>query len=161
MLIDLRNQYDKVYRYCYLRVHNRETAEDLTQETFLRFLEKPQYHNKNKDLQYLYTIAGNLCIDEYRKKTTEELPEDLPDNTDNEDNVLTSIALSGALKKLSDEDREIILLRYVNEESVGLISKLYNISRFALNRRIKNILEFLRKELEREDLKWIKSLKRL
>ncbi|MDE5770919.1 MAG: sigma-70 family RNA polymerase sigma factor [Ruminococcus sp.] len=153
MQVDLRNQYDKIYRYCYLRVNNRETAEDLTQETFLRFLEKPQYHNKNKDLQYLYTIAGNLCIDEYRKKTIEELSDDLPDTTYNEDKVLTSIALSGALKKLSDEDREIILLRYVNEEPVGVISKLYNISRFALNRRIKNILEFLRKEFEKEDLK--------
>lgn len=153
MQVDLRNQYDKIYRYCYLRVNSRETAEDLTQETFLRFLEKPQYHNKNKDLQYLYTIAGNLCIDEYRRKPTEELSEDLPDDTDNEDKVLTSIALSGALKKLSDEDRDIILLRYVNEEPGEVISKLYNISRFALNRRIKKILEFLRNEFEKEDLK--------
>lgn len=149
MQVDLRNQYDKIYRYCYLRVHSRETAEDLTQETFLRFLEKPQYHNKNKDLQYLYTIAGNLCIDEYRRKPTEELSEDLPDDTDNEDKVLTSIALSGALKKLSDEDRDIILLRYVNEEPVGVISKLYNISRFALNRRIKKYLNFCGTSLKR------------
>lgn len=153
MSIDLHSQYDKIYRYCYLRVHNRETAEDLTQETFLRFLEKPQYHNKSKDLQYLYTIAGNLCIDEYRKKSTEELPDDLPDSSCNEETILTSVALSDALERLSDEDREIILLRYVNEEPVGVISRLYNISRFALNRRIKNILESLRNEFEREDLK--------
>lgn len=152
MSIDLHSQYDKIYRYCYIRVNSREKAEDITQETFLRFLEKPQYHNKNKDLQYLYTIAGNLCIDEYRKKTTEELPEDLPDNSYNEETILTSVTLSDALKKLPDEDREIILLRYVNEEPVGVISRLYNISRFALNRRIKNILETLRREFEREDL---------
>ncbi len=151
--IDLHSQYDKIYRYCYIRVQNREKAEDLTQETFLRFLEKPQYHNKNKDLQYLYTIAGNLCIDEYRKKTTDELPEELPDNSCNEETILNSAVLSTALEKLSDEDREIILLRYVNEEPVGVISRLYNISRFALNRRIKNILEFLRNEFEREDFK--------
>lgn len=153
MSIDLHSQYDKIYRYCYIRVQNREKAEDLTQETFLRFLEKPQYHNQNKDLQYLYTIAGNLCIDEYRKKTTEELPEELPDISCNEETILNSTALSTALEKLSDEDREIILLRYVNEEPVGVISRLYNISRFALNRRIKKILEFLRNEFEREDLK--------
>ncbi|MCM1316125.1 MAG: sigma-70 family RNA polymerase sigma factor [Prevotella sp.] len=153
MSIDLRSQYDKIYRYCYIRVQNREKAEDLTQETFLRFLEKPQYHNQNKDLQYLYTIAGNLCIDEYRKKSTEELPEELPDSSCNEEIILNSVALSTALEKLSEEDREIILLRYVNEEPVGVISRLYNISRFALNRRIKKILEFLRSEFEREDFK--------
>lgn len=153
MSIDLHSQYDKIYRYCYIRVKNREKAEDLTQETFLRFLEKPQYHNQNKDLQYLYTIAGNLCIDEYRKKTTEELPEEIPDSSCNEEIILNNVALSTALEKLSDEDKEIILLRYVNEEPVGVISRLYNISRFALNRRIKKILESLRNEFEREDFK--------
>lgn len=151
MSIDLHSQYDKIYRYCYLRVKNREKAEDLTQETFLRFLEKPQYHNKNKDLQYLYTIAGNLCIDEYRKQSHEELPDEIPDNSCSEDNILMSVTLSDALKKLPDKDREIILLRYVNDEPLGVISSLYNISRFALNRRIKNILQTLRKEFERED----------
>ncbi|MDE5583916.1 MAG: sigma-70 family RNA polymerase sigma factor [Ruminococcus sp.] len=153
MSVDLKNQYDKIYRYCYLRVHSRETAEDLTQETFLRFLEKPQYHNKNRDLQYLYTIAGNLCIDEYRRKTTEELPENLEDSRNAEETILTNIALSEALKKLSDEDREIILLRYVNNEPLGVISSLYNMSRFALNRRIKRILAFLRMDFEKEELK--------
>ncbi|MDE6834447.1 MAG: RNA polymerase sigma factor [Ruminococcus sp.] len=151
MSIDLHSQYDKIYRYCYIRVRNREKAEDITQETFLRFLEKPQYHNQNKDLQYLYTIAKNLCIDEYRRKNTEELPEELPDSSCNEEIILESVALSTALEKLSAEDREIILLRYVNEEPVGVISRLYNISRFALNRRIRKILEFLRNEFERED----------
>ena len=153
MSIDLHSQYDKIYRYCYIRVRNREKAEDITQETFLRFLEKPQYHNQNKDLQYLYTIAGNLCIDEYRKRSTEELPDELPDSSCNEETILESVALSTALEKLSAEDREIILLRYVNEEPVGVISRLYNISRFALNRRIKKILGFLRNEFEREDFK--------
>lgn len=151
MSIDLRSQYDKIYRYCYIRVNSREKAEDLTQETFLRFLEKPQYHNKNKDLQYLYTIAGNLCIDEYRRKSHEELPDDLQDNSYSEDNIIMGVTLSDALKSLPDEDREIIMLRYVNDEPVGVISRLYNISRFALNRRIKNILETLRKELEKGD----------
>jgi len=61
MSLDLKDQYDRILRYCFHKVHNRDTAEDITQETFLRFLEHPQYHNIGKDLQYLYTIAGNLC----------------------------------------------------------------------------------------------------
>ena len=36
MSISIDEQYDKVYRYCLLRVRHKETAEDITQETFLR-----------------------------------------------------------------------------------------------------------------------------
>ncbi len=39
--MDIEEQYDKIYRFCYYRVKNKETAEDLTQETFLRFLKAP------------------------------------------------------------------------------------------------------------------------
>ena len=54
--------------------------------------------------------------------------------------------------KLSDEDREIILLRYVNEVPVNVIAKLHNMSRFALNRRINNILGRLHEYLGKEEL---------
>ena len=148
MSVDLKDQYDRILRYCFYKVHNRETAEDITQETFLRFLEKPQYHNIGKDLQYLYTIAGNLCVDHYRKKPSEELTEDIPDNADYEEEVLNNTVLYSAMKKLSKEDSELILLRYVNEVPIGVICKLYGISRFTLNRRIKKILGILKKDFE-------------
>ena len=32
--MDLSEQYDKIYRYCYFKVHHCQTAEDITQETF-------------------------------------------------------------------------------------------------------------------------------
>lgn len=40
--MDLKEQYKKIFQYCYFRIPNCETAEDLTQETFLRFLEHPE-----------------------------------------------------------------------------------------------------------------------
>lgn len=151
-MLDVNEHYDKIYRYCYLRVGNHETAEDLTQETFLRYLKHPQYHNIDKTLQLLYTIARNLCKDEYNRVKTVEIPEDVVSDEDIEESVITNYALSEALKKLSPEDREIILLRYVNEVSVNVIAKLYSMSRFALNRRIKKILAELHKELGKEKL---------
>ena len=147
MSVDLKEQYDRILRYCFYKVHNRELAEDITQETFLRFLENPQYHGINKDLQYLYTIAGNLCINHYRrKKPSEELTDTIPDGTDFEEEVLNNTALRNAIKKLSDEDREIILLRYANEVPIGVISELYGVSRFKMGRRIKRILLVLRND---------------
>ena len=150
--VDFKEQYDKIYRYCYLHIHNRETAEDLTQETFLRFIERPQYNNGGKELQYLYTIARNLCIDEYRKKrVTEPLDNEIIEQTNNENDWLTHIALHNAIKSLSDEDREIILLRFINEVPMSVISELYNISRFSLYRRINKILAALRKEFGKDE----------
>ncbi|MBO7474644.1 MAG: sigma-70 family RNA polymerase sigma factor [Ruminococcus sp.] len=152
MSFDIDEQYEKIYRYCFLRVRHKETAEDLTQETFLRYLEHPHYSSVDKTLQLLYTIAGNLCTDEFRKKRTEELPDTEMSSESVEDDVLSNFDLKQALEKLSEEDREIILLRYVNEVPVNVIAKLYNISRFALNRRINRILGTLHDYMGREEL---------
>ena len=37
MGLDMDQHYEKIYKYCYFRLHNRDLAEDITQETFLRF----------------------------------------------------------------------------------------------------------------------------
>ena len=74
--MDYEAQYDKIYRYCYFKLHNQTVAEDVTQETFLRFLESSTYKEQGRELNYLYTIARNLCIDESRKRVFEELPEE-------------------------------------------------------------------------------------
>lgn len=152
MPLDINEQYDKIYRYCYLRVKKRETAEDLTQETFLRYLEHPQYHSIDKTLQLLYTIAGNLCKDEYSRHKYDEIPDNVVSGENIEESVINNHTLSEALEKLSEEDREIILLRYINEVPVNVIANIYSISRFALNRRIKKILAQLHDEIGKEEL---------
>ncbi len=155
--IDLEEQYDKIYRYCYFKLHNREKAEDITQEVFLRFLQSATYKDTGRTLQYLYTIARNLCIDEYRRREPEELTEDMvgqaaeltteaPENT-----LLTSIIVKAALAELPKEERELVLLRYVNEVSVHDICGMFGISRFALYRRLNKVMAQLKKRLGEED----------
>ena len=61
------------------------------------------------------------------------------------------IMVRQALDKLSEEDREIILLKHVNGENIATISKALGISRFALYRKIKNAEDRLRNELEVEE----------
>lgn len=75
MSIDVEEQYDKIYRYCYFKVHNRQTAEDITQETFLRYFQRYDHVAGGEALKCLYTIARNLCIDEYRRHTGERMSE--------------------------------------------------------------------------------------
>lgn len=153
MAFDIDEQYDKIYRYCYIKVKHKETAEDITQETFLRYLEHPQYSSIDKTLQLLYTIAGNLCRDEFRKHKTDELTDAEASSENVEENVLSDLELKNALRNLSDDDRELILLRYINGVPVNVMAKLYNISRFALNRRINRVLGQLNEYMGKEELK--------
>jgi RNA polymerase sigma-70 factor (ECF subfamily) len=150
--LDISQQYDSIYRYCYMRVRDTALAEDLTQETFLRFLEHPQYQTVSKTMQLLYTIAGNLCKDEFRKNRTTELPEDLPSDDRTEESVLSSVSLQQALSELPDDDRELMLLRYANDVPIGVISKLLGISRFKVSRRLNRITQELREKLGKEEL---------
>ena len=152
MALDINDQYDKIYRFCYLKLKNRDLAEDVTQETFLRYLEHPQYNSIDKTLQILYTIAGNLCIDEFRRRPTDELPEDASSGKGMEDDVLSSLALRQALDKVPNVYKEMLLLRYINDVPVGVLSKMYGMSRFSVNRRLKSVLASLRSELGKEEL---------
>lgn len=76
MSADLEEQYNKIYRYCYMKLGHRQTAEDLTQETFLRFFADRRYQDMGRELAYLYTIARNQCIDYYRKQKPLAMPEE-------------------------------------------------------------------------------------
>lgn len=164
--MDLDEQYDKIYRYCYFRVHQREAAEDITQETFLRFLENETYRNTGKQLQYLYTIARNLCIDAYRREKKQEWKAGFAEETEAggaipvseaagggnpEERLVASIVLRQALDELTEEDRELVLLRHVNQVPVGTIAGMFGISRFAVYRRLREALCFLRKRLDGEE----------
>ncbi len=146
MTVDVETQYDKIYRYCYFRLHNRETAEDLTQEAFLRYFEKYDCHTAQQAEKCLYTIARNLCIDEYRKlqqskDAWQELigssfcDETLQQYTGGEQ-FLTCLAVRDALSDLNKEEQELLLLRYVNEVPAAVIGRVLGISRFAVYRKL-------------------------
>ncbi len=153
--MDIEQQYDKLLRYCYMKLRDRTLAEDVTQETFIRFFESKDYHSTGKEMAYLYTIARNLCIDYFRKQK-EELIEDLPakiqempDSSDKVESIVDQLSIEQALDHLTDDEREAVVLRFSGELSVEDIAKSMDISRFAVRRRISSALEKLRKEMER------------
>ncbi len=153
--MDIEQQYDKLLRYCYMKLRDRTLAEDVTQETFIRFFESKDYHSIGKEMAYLYTIARNLCIDYFRKQK-EELIEDLPakiqempDSSDKVESIVDQLSIEQALDHLTDDEREAVVLRFSSELSVEDIAKSMDISRFAVRRRISSALEKLRKEMER------------
>ena len=149
--MNLEDQYDRIFKYLYFRLHDRHMAEDMTQEAFLRFLGSRTYRDENRQLQYLYTTARNLCSQHYRDKTiTYSLDEkmDLQETDGFENTLIQKMSLQNALQSLSPEERELLFLRYVNDVPVPVISGLYQISRFAVYRKLKSILKKVRVEME-------------
>ena len=149
--MDIELFYDKIFRYCYYRIGDKATAEDLTQETFLRFLNA----DSRMPERYLYTIAKNLCIDEYRKtrpiltdETGDESSE-LP-GADVTESLVDRMTILNAMEQMPEEEREVLILRYVNDEPVSAICALTGLSRFAVYRRCRDaaarLKEFLGKE---------------
>ena len=136
--MEIEEYYDKIYRYCYYKVNDRQLAEDITQETFLRYIS----NDCREPERYLYRIARNLCIDEYRGKKIESLPEDDVLAQDSfEEALLDRIVVKNAMQMLSEEDRELLILRYVNDEPLPEICRILGISRFAVYRKLKKARE--------------------
>lgn len=150
--MDLEEEYNKIYRYCFFKLHHQQMAEDITQETFLRFLEQKEYCERGKKLRYLYTIAHHLCVDAYRKSKEEPLTDELP-SEDMEDDMLTGIVVKAALRELSREEQELLLLRYANEVGVSDICSILHMSRFTVYRKTIKAIKQLQNILREEDFK--------
>lgn len=168
MSLELEDQYDKIYRYCYFKVNHVQLAEDLTQETFLRYFQQHTYVNHGKTLAYLYTIARNLCIDSYRKQKDTSMEELSLEQCSSESSAEQAKALSQpfpdetisletrmvcqeAIRTLPEEVQELLLLRYANDLGFAQISAITGLSRFSARRKISAALTALRGILREED----------
>ena len=75
----VRKYYAEILSYCRYHCLDQAEAEDLTQETFLRFMENiASYHHIGKAKNYLYVIAGNLCKNHAKKWKAESVEQELP-----------------------------------------------------------------------------------
>lgn len=107
--MDMEEQYDKIYRYCYYRLYDKQLAQDITQETFLRFLRQDLSLDNHKELPYLYTIAKNLCVDNFRKKTAGSLEDVTEDASYNPtEDWINHLTLQSIISRLPEEEQELI-----------------------------------------------------
>ncbi|MEA3253545.1 MAG: sigma-70 family RNA polymerase sigma factor [Chloroflexota bacterium] len=125
--------FDKIYRYIYLRLGDREQSEDLAQEVFVRALEAIGSY-KWRDLPFaswLFRIAHNKVIDYLRKegKVEKVAWEDNMASTDEPGPVRVAERrfeveeLKDNIKKLPPAAREVISLRFAAELSTGEVAE--------------------------------------
>ncbi|HKD98850.1 MAG TPA: sigma-70 family RNA polymerase sigma factor [Micromonosporaceae bacterium] len=125
---------DTVFRFIYFRVGNRQLAEDLTSDTFLRALKRiGSVTWQGRDLgAWLVTIARNLVADHFKSgryrlemTTGDVLDADRPDRgpEGSPETVvvdhITNVALLTAVKQLNSEQQECIVLRFLQGFSVA------------------------------------------
>jgi RNA polymerase sigma-70 factor (ECF subfamily) len=121
---------DTVYRYLFYRVGNRQLAEDLTSETFLRALRRiGSVTWQGRDLgAWLVTIARNLTADHFKSSRfrLEVSTADMRDADRLEDGpegevleALNNATLLEAVKQLNPDQQECIVLRFMQGMSVS------------------------------------------
>lgn len=149
--MDIEEQYDKIYRYCYFKLYDRQSAQDITQETFLRFYKQKLSLDNGRELPYLYTIAKNLCVDVFRKKSMDTL-ESIEEEAayDPSEEWADRLTLRESIAKLPQEEQELLFLRYANELPFASICRITGLSRFAVHRRLTKAIKRLEEELKKE-----------
>jgi RNA polymerase sigma factor (sigma-70 family) len=116
---------DAIYRHIYFRVYSDARAEELVQETFMKTWDYIKDGKRVDNLRaFLYRVATNLVVDDFRKKKEASLDAMLEESdaheprtdgrTETERNVLLHDVLE-TLKKLPEDEREILTLRYVDD----------------------------------------------
>lgn len=114
--------YERTYRKIYFLVlpilKDKALAEDIMQDTYLKFLEKLYDYNTKNSLAYILTIARNLAINMYNKRKKEYKYEDSDIDTFSfeefiEYKVSNQETIKEALSVLSETEKNIFLLHNV------------------------------------------------
>ena len=145
--------YAAVFHYCRCWCGDRETAEDLTQETFLRlFRSLPDYKEKGRFRGYLFLIARRLCINEGKRAPVYplEAADDLPHPENGMARAEDRDQIGRLLKSLPPEQREAVILRYGLELSYRDIAKVMGCDLRTAQSRVLYALKGMRKRSRHE-----------
>lgn len=142
----LRRNQTKLYAYILFVVHDRDKADDIFQETFVKVITKlheGKYTNSGKFSAWLMRIAHNIIIDIYREQRNDHVVEMGEDNdltTINPTNLLDSnienqfvneqilADVKKMMNLLPDCQREVVYMRYYQQLSFKEIANITNVS---------------------------------
>jgi RNA polymerase sigma-70 factor (ECF subfamily) len=158
-----------VYNFILRFVGDKETAEDLLQETFMRVIKGADaYKRQAKFTTWLYTIARNLCVDQtrrrkHRRHASLDAPMDSSEDAGSLMDVIASNEIASdrksvnkelfatmqrAIAALSEEQREVFLMREFLDLPFKQIAEVVGVPENTVKSRMRYALEKLRLELD-------------
>lgn len=154
------SHYPAVFRYIYYRLGDQDCSEDLAAEVFVRMVEHvDSYKMRGKPiLAWLYTIAHNLVIDYYnhQAKAKAAMQNDTVQETIQEQPVLATQyrqdmeCLDRSLKRLTEDQRQFILLRYYEGCELREIAAIMGRNERAIRSLQHRALEAMNKAMKQE-----------
>jgi RNA polymerase sigma-70 factor, ECF subfamily len=159
-----------IFNFILRFVGDKETAEDVLQETFMRVIRGAEtYKRQAKFTTWVYTIARNLCVDmsrrrKHRKHASLDAPIGSDDNAGTLLDVVPSADMSSerqtinkqlhaemqrAIDALQEDQREVFVLREFMDMPFKEIAEVVGVSENTIKSRMRYALEKLRLELDR------------
>lgn len=154
---------DKVYNLCLRMSGNRDDAQDLAQEAFLKAWRGLRFYKQEASFStWLYRLTSNVCIDYLRQKKRrpvqsltaddeEEAQYDVVDPAptpyEQAENTQVREAVAAAMDGLEEEFRQVLTLRVVEELSYDEIAQIMDLKVGTVKSRLARAREKLRKIL--------------
>lgn len=145
----------EILRYLTHRLRDQELAEDLTQQVFLKAWQAvPRYQQRGVPFKaWLYRMAHNQMIDYFRARrpTTDLEGVDVPEEPIAEQRVLRQELLDRlqeALDRLSEDHRQVLVLRFLMEKSAAEIGVIMDRKEVTVRGLQFRALRALRTEIE-------------
>ncbi len=121
---------DAIFRYCYYRVFDREKAKDYVQEAYCRTWKYLSEGNKVENMRaFLYRTAGNIIIDESRKRKNTSLDQIMEkgfvpkvDYRAKTEEYFVNKDILEIIRSLDEKYRDVILMKYVDDLSTKEIA---------------------------------------
>ena len=139
-----------VYNYLYARTFDAGLAEDVAAEAFT--LAWRSFHkfdaSRAKFSTWVITIARNSLASHFRLVRDQTSVDDIPEGvfaTNDEDQMATKDQVRTLLSVLTEEERELVYLRYWQEMSPGEIGKLVDMNPSTVRTRLHRAMERMRR----------------
>jgi len=163
-LSEIYDRYEeRIFAYIYWRIGDANLAEDLTAQVFLKMLEAIR-HDKawhSSFSGWLYRIAHNLIIDQYRRrsKTSHQSIDDIPTLPAKEEGPAQALErqveadnLRKAISRLTDEQAAVVSLRFLEGYSITEVAAMLTKTEGAIKalqyRAVSNLRHLLEHEIE-------------
>ena len=149
----VRRYLDFVYSVCRRQLGDPELAQDVTQTVFLILAAKADSLKPGTVLSaWLFRVAHHACrnalrVEARRQHYERKAGEDMQTGASGAGQTVPAVeaGLDDALAKLSESDREAVLLRYVEEMSLDEVATALGVSSAAAHKRVSRALERLRR----------------